>query len=95
MGIFLKDPSPYLCEYRRKPLKTPKGYVDKRDRGLNLAPPVYHFERRMAQQLVGLKTDSLTSMPYLGFEPGTFGAADGSSSHYTAWSANAIKEHSS
>ena len=41
--FFLRDPSPYLPEFRRKPRKTPNGYVDKRDRGLNLAPPVFHF----------------------------------------------------
>ena len=43
VGVFLRDPSPYLREFRRKPRKTPNGYVDKRDQGLNLAPPVYQF----------------------------------------------------
>ena len=36
--VFLRDNSPYLCEFRRKPWKTPNGKVDKRDQGLNLAP---------------------------------------------------------
>ena len=40
-GIFLRDPSPYLREFLSKPRKTPNGLVDKRDRELNLAPPVY------------------------------------------------------
>ena len=42
------------------------------------------FEYRTAQLLTGPKTDSLTSMPYPGFRPGTFGAAAGFLSHYTA-----------
>ena len=41
VGVFLKDPSPYLREFRRKTRKTLNGEVDKRDRGLNLTPPVY------------------------------------------------------
>ena len=41
--VFLRDPSPYLREFRRKPRKIPNGQVDKRDRGMNLAPPVYQF----------------------------------------------------
>ena len=45
------------------------------------------FERRITQPLVRPRTDSLTSMLYLTFEPGTFGAAAGYPSHYTAWSA--------
>ena len=32
-------------------------------------------------------TDSFTSMPYPGFEPGTLGVAVGSPIHYTSWSA--------
>ena len=43
VGVFPRDPSPYLSEFRRNPRKTPNGEVDKRDRGLNLAPPVYQF----------------------------------------------------
>ena len=35
LGVFLKDPSPYLREFRRKPRKTPNGQVDKLDRGFN------------------------------------------------------------
>ena len=43
VGVFLRDPRQYLHEIRKKPRKTPNGYVDKHDRGLNLAPPVFQF----------------------------------------------------
>ena len=43
VGVFLREPSPYFRELRRKPRKTLNAYVDKRDRGLNLAPSVFHF----------------------------------------------------
>ena len=47
VGVFLRDPNPYLREFRRKPRKTPDSQVDKRDRGLN---PWHlsssHFEKR-------------------------------------------------
>ena len=33
--VFLRDSIPYLCEFRRKPHRTPNGYAEKRDRGLN------------------------------------------------------------
>ena len=46
------------------------------------------FERTIAQSLVEPRMDSLTFMPYPEFEPGTFRAAVGFPSHYTAWSAN-------
>ena len=42
-GVFLRDPSPYLREFRRKPRKTPNDWVDKRDRELNPTPPVNQF----------------------------------------------------
>ena len=41
--VFLRDPNPYLCEFRWKPKKTLNGLVDVRDKGLNPAPPVYQF----------------------------------------------------
>ena len=41
--VFLWDPSQYLREFRRKPWKIPNGYLGKRDRGLNLAPLLYHI----------------------------------------------------
>ena len=41
LRVFLRDPSPYLREFPRKPRKTPNGQVDKRDRGLT--PPVFQF----------------------------------------------------
>ena len=31
--VFLRDPNPYLSEFRRKARKTPNNLVDKRDRG--------------------------------------------------------------
>ena len=34
VGVFLRYPSPYLRDFRRKPRKTPHCYVDKRDRRL-------------------------------------------------------------
>ena len=52
-GVFLRNPVPYFREFRRKSQKTANGYVDKRDRGSNLAHPVFQFERRRAQPLVG------------------------------------------
>ena len=42
-GFFLRDPSKYLREFRRKRRKIPNGQVDKRARGLNLSPPVHQF----------------------------------------------------
>ena len=39
MGVFLRDPSPYLREFGRKPRKTPNDKINKRDRGLSLAYP--------------------------------------------------------
>ena len=32
VGVFLKDLSPYLCQFGGKPRKTPNGKVEKRDR---------------------------------------------------------------
>ena len=42
-SVFLRDPNPYLHEFRRKPRKTPNGQVDKRDWELNSVPPVYQL----------------------------------------------------
>ena len=44
-------------------------------------PPSTSF---WAQPLVGPRTNSSTSMPYPGFEPGTFGSAAGFPNHFTA-----------
>ena len=41
--VFLRDPSPYLCEFRRKSRKIPNGKVDKRDRESNPVPHGYQF----------------------------------------------------
>ena len=56
MEFFLRDPSPYLREFQRKPGKTPNGYADKRNRGLNLAPPVLQFRALPPVPLVGQRT---------------------------------------
>ena len=53
VGFFLRDPIPYLRQFRRKPWKNPSGQVDKLDQGLNLAPLIYQSERRTVQPLVG------------------------------------------
>ena len=46
------------------------------------------LKRRTAQPLVGPRTGTvLTSMPYPGFEPGTFGKTAGFPNYCTAWSA--------
>ena len=86
--VFLRVPNPYLHVFRRKPRKTPNDWVEKARQWLNQGTyrlPV--FESRTTQLLMGPRTDSLTSMLYLGFKPRTFDAAAGISSHYTAWSA--------
>ena len=46
VGLFLRDLSPYLRKFKRKPRKTLIGYVDKHDRGLNPAPTIYQFRRQ-------------------------------------------------
>ena len=43
VGVFLRDPSPCLLEFRRQPRKTPNLYFDKRHRALKQAPPVFQF----------------------------------------------------
>ena len=48
------------------------------------------LENRTVLPLVGPRTDSLTSMPYPGMEPGTFSAV--CPSQYTAWSAGLREE---
>ena len=50
------------------------------------------FSSEPPPPLVGPRTDSLTSMPYPGFGPGTFGLAAGSPNHYIAWSAHSGSE---
>ena len=41
--FILRDPNPFLREFRRKSRKTPNDYVDKRDLESNPAPPIYQF----------------------------------------------------
>ena len=54
MGIFLRDPRPYLRKFQKKTRETPNGYVDERDRGMTQPPPVNQFVRKITQPLVGL-----------------------------------------
>ena len=82
-GVFLRYPSPYLREFRRKIRKTQNGSVDKRDRGLNLALPVYQFRAQNRTATGGAK-DGQFNMLYPGFEHGSFGAAAGFPSQCTA-----------
>ena len=42
-GIFLRNPSPYLCEFWKKPWKILNHQVNKWDRELNPATPVNQF----------------------------------------------------
>ena len=56
---FLRDPSPYLSEFRRKPRKSPNGLVDKRNKESNAAPLVYQFKEQSI---------SVTSRAGRGFE---------------------------
>ena len=53
VGVFQRDPSPYLSEFRSKPRKTPNGYVDKRELVLNRHLPSTSLKGRTAQPLVG------------------------------------------
>ena len=85
VGVFLRNPCPYLRVFLRKP---GANLLDRQARP-EIKPGTSRlqaFERRTAQPLVGPRMDNLTSMLYPGFEPGTFGAAAGFPSHYTAWS---------
>ena len=44
VGVFIRDPSPpVFTRVSEKTTETPNGHVDKRDRGMNLVPPVNHF----------------------------------------------------
>ena len=43
MRVFLRNPSPYLRKFRRKPRKTQNGWVDMRERNLKLTLPVFQF----------------------------------------------------
>ena len=55
MGVFLRDLRPYLCEFWRKPRKTPNAQVNKRDRGLNLTSPVYQLPAQNHSATGGVK----------------------------------------
>ena len=52
--------------------------------------PSTSFECRTAQSLVGIRTDSLTSMPYPVFEPGPSVQQPAPLACYTAWSAKKV-----
>ena len=59
-GVFLRDSSPYLREFWRKPRKKPNDLVDKRDSGLNPSPTVYQIKRRTPQPRLGLPSPDKT-----------------------------------
>ena len=44
--VFLKDPRPYLREFRRKPRETPIGQVNMRDQDIKLDTFVYQFSEQ-------------------------------------------------
>ena len=54
-GVILRDLSPYLSQFQRKPRKTPNGF-DKRNRVLNPEPLVYQFESRTSWTVVEQNT---------------------------------------
>ena len=87
--VFLMDHNPRVSEKTTESSerlsRQPRPWIEPGTSNL----PV--LEHRIAQPLVGPRTDSLTSMPYPGFEPGTFGVAAGTPSHYTAWSVKLLK----
>ena len=87
-GVFLRDLSPYFRKFRENHVKlqTVKSASATGDENLTLSVNQF-LELRTAQPLLGPRKDSLTSIPYPGFEPRTFGVADGFPNHYTAWSA--------
>ena len=85
VGVFLRDPSPYLQVFRSKTTENFE-WLGRQARP-KVEPDISRlpvFERRIAQPLMGPRTDRLTSMPYLGFEPGTIGATAVFPNYYTA-----------
>ena len=93
VGVFLRDPSPYLCESLRKTRKTPNGQCRQARPGIEPGTSrLQVLQRRTAQSLVGPRTDNVTSMPQPGFEPRTFIVAAGFPNHCTAWSAKTKRE---
>ena len=67
-GVFIRDPNPYLREFRRKLPKTPNGKVDKCDRGLNLAFPVLKFRAMPLCHWWGQKSIGVRSGDHGGHE---------------------------
>ena len=51
--FILRDPNPFLREFRRKSRKTPNDYVDKRDLESNPAPSVYQFRAQNRSTIGG------------------------------------------
>ena len=80
VGFLLSDPSPYLREFQRKPRKTLKDYVDKRDRGMSLAPLVYQFLNAATS---GAKDGQLDIHALPGIRTWTFVVAASFPNHYT------------
>ena len=52
--MFLRDPSPYLGEFQKKPRKTPYDWIEKRNRKLSPACPAYQLWGQTARRLKGL-----------------------------------------
>ena len=78
MAVFLRDPNPYLREFRRKPLKTSLGrQVRPRNEPGNSRLPVFE-----GSHWWGLGRSVLAEI-----RTRTFGVAAVSSNHYTTWSA--------
>ena len=83
-GVFLRDPSPYIREFRKKTPKTPKSYVDKRERWMNLVSPVYLF----LSSAIGVAYIGWFDIHALtGIRTRDLWGSTGSLNHYTFWSA--------
>ena len=77
--VFLRDPSPYLCEFRKKNTENSKRLGRQARPGIESGTsrlPALSAEPR--SHWWGQRRTVWTSMPYPEFEPGTFGAAAGS-----------------
>ena len=77
--IFLMDPNQYLREFSEKTMENSLRLgSDKRNRGMNLAPPVNQF---LSADTGGAKDVQFDIHDLPGFEPGTSGVAISSPSH--------------
>ena len=58
VAIFLRDPSPYLREFRRKPVKTPNRQVNKHDPGVEPGTSLKYGQFNV-HALAGIRTQNL------------------------------------